>query len=138
MFTAFGYFADEAENQQVLYQVERVLRPGGLFLLDVSNRDYDLMHLWPKAWRRDRETIILEEAEFDPLTCRFTMTFTRIEGETTESLSHSVRHYTAPELATMLRQAGLEPVEFYGDFDGTPFHLHSPRMIILSRKESGS
>jgi ubiquinone/menaquinone biosynthesis C-methylase UbiE len=134
LFTAFGYFSDEAENQQVLYQVERVLKPGGWFFLDVSNRDYDLQHLWPKAWHRDGQTIILEEAEFDPLTCRFTLTLTRLQGEKTESIRHSVRHYTAPELSTMLRRAGLEPVEIYGDFDGTPFHLHSPRMIVVARK----
>jgi len=136
LFTAFGYFDDDAQNQQVLHQVHRVLKPGGLFFLDVSNRDYYLLHLWPKAWRRDGETIILEETEFDPITCRFTMTFTRLEGDQTESLNHSVRHYTAAELSAMLRQAGLEPIEYYGEFDGTPFHLHSQRMSIVARKES--
>ena len=49
LFTAFGYFEDEAENQQVLHQVQRVLKPGGELFLDVSNRDYYLLHLWPHA-----------------------------------------------------------------------------------------
>lgn len=135
LFTAFGYFEDEAENQQVLHQVHRVLKPGGEFLIDVSNRDYYLLHLWPQAWRRVGEAILLEEADFDPITCRFTMTFTWREGGKEETLVHSVRHYTAPELIAMLLEAGLNPTALYGDYDGSEFDLDSKRLIIVARKE---
>src|SRR5262245_10978959 len=37
VFTAFGYFENEAENQKVLDAVARVLVPGGLFLIDTLN-----------------------------------------------------------------------------------------------------
>jgi ubiquinone/menaquinone biosynthesis C-methylase UbiE len=134
LFTAFGYFEDEAENQEVLHQVSRILKPGGLFFLDVSNRDYYLLHLWPNGWRRHGRAVILEETDFDPVTCRFTMTFTWAEGARWESLRHSVRHYTAPELAGMLTRAGLTPVEYYGDFDGQEFGLYSKRLIIVAQK----
>jgi D-alanine-D-alanine ligase len=134
LFTAFGYFDDEAENEQVLHQVCRVLKPGGMFLLDVSNRDYYLMRLWPNGWRRHGRAVILEDTSFDPVTGRFTMTFTWAEGANWESLTHSVRHYTAPELAGMLRRAGLTPVAYYGDFDGSDFELHSRRLIVVARK----
>jgi SAM-dependent methyltransferase len=136
MFTAFGYFADEDDNQKVLDEICRALKPGGMVLIDLSNRDFDLLNLWPKAWRRDGERIILEEAEFDPLTCRLILTFTRLHGGRSESIRHSIRQYTAPEISAMLRQAGLEPLEYYGDFDGTPFHLRSKRMIIISHKRA--
>jgi SAM-dependent methyltransferase len=134
LFTAFGYFEDEAENQEVLHQVSRALKPGGLFVLDVSNRDYYLLHLWPKGWRRHGRAVILEETDFDPITCRFTMTFTWAEGARWESLRHSVRHYTAPELASMLARAGLAPLGYYGDFDGQDFDLYSKRLIIIAQK----
>lgn len=135
LFTAFGYFENEAENEQVLHQVANVLKPGGLFLLDVSNRDYYLLHLWPNAWRRHGRAVILEETSFDPITCRFTMTFTWAERGRWESLTHSVRHYTAPELAGLLRRAGLSPIAFYGDFDGSPFELYSKRLIVVAQKK---
>lgn len=134
LFTAFGYFEEEAENQEVLHQVSRALRPGGTFFLDVSNRDYYLLRLWPNGWRRHGRAVILEETDFDPVTCRFTMTFTWAEGPRWESLTHSVRHYTAPELAGMLERAGLTPVQYYGDFDGQEFGLYSKRLIIIARK----
>jgi ubiquinone/menaquinone biosynthesis C-methylase UbiE len=134
LFTAFGYFEDEADNEQVLCQVYNVLKPGGMFLLDVSNRDYYLLRLWPNVWRHHGRAVILEDTSFDPVTCRFTMTFTWAEGTKWESLTHSVRHYTAPELAGMLERAGLDPIAFYGDFDGSEFDLYTKRLIVLARK----
>jgi len=134
LFTAFGYFEDEQENEQVLHQVYGVLKPGGLFFLDVSNRDYYLLRLWPKGWRRHGRAVILEETDFDPVTCRFTTTFTWADGGKWESLTHSVRHYTAPELVAMVKRAGLLPFATYGDFDGQDFDLHSKRLILLAQK----
>jgi ubiquinone/menaquinone biosynthesis C-methylase UbiE len=134
LFTAFGYFQDEAQNEQVLHEVCRILRPGGRFLLDVSNRDYQLLGLWPKVWRRHGRATILEETDFDPLTGRFTMTFTWAEGANWQSLTHSVRHYTAPELAIMIDRAGMLPIAYYGDFDGSDFGLTSKRLIVIAQK----
>lgn len=134
LFTSFGYFEDEEENEEVLCQVCQVLKPGGVFLLDLSNRDYYLLHLWPNGWRRHGQAIILEDTDFDPITCRFTMTFTWVEGAKRKSLTHSVRHYTVPELVGMLHRAGLDPLDFYGDFDGSEFELYSKRLIVVARK----
>jgi ubiquinone/menaquinone biosynthesis C-methylase UbiE len=134
LFTAFGYFEDDAQNEQVLHEVCRVLKPGGKFFLDISNRDYYLLRLWPNAWRRHGQATILEETRFDAISGRFTMTFTWLEGANRESLTHSVRHYTAPELANMIRRAGLLPVAFYGDFDGSDFDVTSKRLIAVAEK----
>jgi SAM-dependent methyltransferase len=134
LFTAFGYFQDEAENEQVLHQVCKALKPGGLFLLDVSNRDYSLLHRWPIAWQRDGQGVILEESRFDPITCHLATTLTWVGDGKKESLTYSVRQYTAPELAGMLRGAGLLPIAYYGDFDESPLELHSKRLIVLAHK----
>jgi SAM-dependent methyltransferase len=137
LFSAFGYFEDDAENEQVLHQVERALKPGGVFLLDVSNRDYCLLHLWPNAWRRVGGATILEESTFDPLTSSFTATFTWVEEGKSESLTHVVRHYTAPELSGMLKRAGLVPIAHYGDFQGDELNLYSSRLIVIAEKRRG-
>ncbi len=134
MFTSFGYFEDEANNRQVLDQVYGALKPGGQFLLDLANRDYYLLRLWPRSWRRHGRAVILEETDFDPGTGRLTMTFVWLEGGREESLTHSVRYYTAQELERMLRTAGLEPVARYGNFDGSAFGLHSKRLIVVANK----
>ena len=134
LFTAFGYFEGEEENQRVLDEVCRVLKPGGRLLLDLSNRDYCLLRWLPRSWQYRQGAVILDETDFDPLTCRFTVTFTWIDGDRRQSISHSVRHYTAPEIEAMLRTVGLTPQAVYGDFDQTEFDIFSPRMIVIAQK----
>ena len=46
LFTAFGYFEDE-ENYKVLENVSRALVKGGLFCLDILNRDSYLKNFLP-------------------------------------------------------------------------------------------
>jgi ubiquinone/menaquinone biosynthesis C-methylase UbiE len=135
MFTAFGYFEDDRENEQVLNEVYRALEPGGTFLLDLANRDYYLFRLWPRAWHQEGEAIVLEDTSFDAKTGRFTLTFTWVEGDRRESLTHTVRHYTAPELSGMLQRAGFVPSAIYGDFDQSEFDVYSKRLIVVARKE---
>jgi len=134
LFTSFGYFQEEEQNEQVLEEVCRVLKTGGQFLLDVPNRDYYLLRMLPCSWRRYDGAIILEETTFDPVTCRFVTDFTWVEEGWSETLSHSVRHYTAPELRGMLQRAGMVPTAIYGDFDGRPLDLDSRRLIVVARK----
>ena len=134
LFSAFGYFEDDAENEQVVHQVASVLKPGGAFLLDVANRDYCLLRLWPNTWQRLGQAAILEETTFDALSCRFTTTFTWVDEGEWQSLTHQVRHYTAPELTGMLQRAGLVPVAYYGDFEGEEFDLYSSRLIVVAEK----
>jgi ubiquinone/menaquinone biosynthesis C-methylase UbiE len=134
LFTSFGYFREDGENEQALCEMARVLRPGGVLILDVSNRDYYLLRSWPYTWRRQGEAVILEENSFDAETSRFTTQFTWLEGAQKESLRHSVRQYTAAELKAMLRRAGLMPTATYGGFDARPFDLDSKRLIVVARK----
>ena len=134
MFSSFGYFEDDAENEHVLHQVARALRPGGTFLLDAANRDYCLLRLWPNTWQRLGQAAILEETTFDGLTSRFTTTFSWVDEGQWESLTHVVRHYTAPEMTGMLERAGLTPVAYYGDFEGEGFDLYSSRLIVIAEK----
>jgi SAM-dependent methyltransferase len=137
LFTSFGYFQDEAENEEVLQQVYGALRPGGALFLDLTNRDHQLQHACPTSWRRHGAAIVMEETHFDPATCRSTTTFTWLEGGQAESITHSVRHYTAPEMKAMLRRAGLEPVALYGDMAGSTFAAGSKRLIVVARKGGG-
>lgn len=134
LFSAFGYFEEEAQNQQVLEEVGRILKPGGQFLVDISNRDYYLLRMLPQAGRQHDGATILEETSFDPVTCRFSTRFTWVAQGQAETLSHSVRSYTVPELEGMLQRAGMAPVARYGDFDGRPFDLDSRRLIVVAEK----
>jgi len=136
LFTAFGYFEDEEDDQRVLHEIVRVLRPGGSFLIDTINPPGLFGRFRGRHWDRlDDGTLILEEHEYDVATGRTKTDWTLIfaDGERRE-LRHSVRAYTAPELTRLLSAAGLELTSSWGDFDGNDLGRESRRLILRADK----
>ncbi len=136
VFTAFGYFEEEGENQRVLDGVARALTVGGGFLIDVINL-LGLVRRYRERWFEEREggAVQLDEHEFDFLRGRNSArwTFLYPDGRRSELL-HSVRTYTPHELASMLERAGLAVEEAWGGWDGSELSFESRRLIMLARK----
>jgi len=136
IFTAFGYLEDQGEDQKVLQQVSKALKPGGLFLLETLHREGLMRHYAPQLISHYPDgLIVLEERRFDLLTSsnevKVTMLFS--DGQRRE-YSHSLRVYTLTELAQMLAVAGLQVKAFYGGLDGNALTMDSFRLILLSQK----
>lgn len=136
MFTAFGYFDEEAENQRVLDGVARSLQNSGRFLIDLLNHDYLMCVFRENDWqRRPDGSITLERRRYDVSTGRIANEWVWIapDGKRRQHrFSHRV--YTYLELAGMLSGAGLQPVRSWGNFDGQELTMQSPRMIVLAEK----
>jgi SAM-dependent methyltransferase len=136
LYTSFGYFQDEAENQKVLDAVARSLVPGGLFLIDTVNLLGLATRYRERAWETlETGALFLQEHDLDLLAGRnrARWTFVRDDGSRSELL-HSVRVYTPHELALMLERAGLEIAGSWGDFEGGDLTHTSWRLILLARK----
>jgi len=135
LFTAFGYFEDDAENQRVLESVARCLKPGGRFLIDHTHVLCAARDFQPDVWRQYADgTIQIEEREFDARQVRFRTkaTFLKPDGSQAERCN-DIRCYTCAELCHMLRAAALDVQEVYGGFDGSELTIESKRLIIISR-----
>ena len=75
MFTAFGYFADEAENRLVLERVAAALAPGGAFLLETINPVSVFPRFEARGWHELSDgTVMLEERFYDAARGRFETT----------------------------------------------------------------
>jgi ubiquinone/menaquinone biosynthesis C-methylase UbiE len=137
LFTSFGYFDKDEENQAVLHAVHRSLRPGGRFLIDYLNRDYVIAHLV----ERDEQT--LPDRHIQNVRCltegcrrvEKTTTVTTHSGKTRE-FHESVRMYSQAEMFDMLRSAGFADVCCYGSLSGQACGPESKRLIIVAQKES--
>ena len=136
VFTAFGYLENEAEDFQVLREVARTLVPGGVFLLDVVNREALVRHFMPaEVEHRDDGLVVLQEQEFDVRSSRLAVRVTLLEPDgRRKEYRQSIRIYTLTELAGMLAAAGLTLERYYGDLDGSPLSLDSRRLVLEARK----
>lgn len=136
IFTAFGYFENEAEDQKVLAGVANVLKPGGQFLIDVSHRDRLARDFMARDWRELPDgTLVWTQRLFDPIAGMSGEDLAWLADGQIHRRSFRVRAYTATELTRMLKAAGLTPTAYYGDWELNPFRFDSRRLIILSLKQ---
>jgi SAM-dependent methyltransferase len=149
LHTSFGFFDTEEENLAVLCEVRDRLAPGGRLLIDVMNRDWFLTQSGESFGTAPDEFVVrnfdsstgttyLYEERFDPLTSRITWhigAFDPASGTVGRSVTADYRVYSAHELTALLTRAGLTPGELYGDYDLSPFHIHSPHLICTVRKK---
>ncbi len=139
LFNAFGYLEDDAQDELVLAEVARVLRPGGRFLQELANREA-LVRGWhdSEVVRTDGGLVVLQERTLDLRASRDLTSYTLLhpDGRRT-TLEHAIRLYTLTELAAMLERAGLELLEVAGDLDGNPLELDSPFLVTLSGRADG-
>ena len=125
-FTSFGYFATEQENQQVVYEMARVLAPDAVFLFDYLNVDRELDRLVTKE---DQGSVHIERW-FDPSDRSFNKRITIGDKRYLER----VRGYDLAEISAMFTSAGMVIHSVFGDFTGAPYEPSSPRLILVGRR----
>ncbi|MDQ7794000.1 MAG: class I SAM-dependent methyltransferase [bacterium] len=135
-FTSFGYF-DDGENEAVIQGVARVLAPGGRFLIDVINRDYLVARGSPREWHENDRVLFVGTRELDLPTSRSRATWTILdkrEAWARREYRVDVRVYSAHELGSILVRAGLEPLAWYGNYEGAPLAVDLPRLVTVAEK----
>ena len=139
LFTSFGFFDSDVENEQVLHEVCQALRPGGLFLLDYENKFWFVhndVQRKQRFWQKeDAGTYRLIDNTYDVMNEREVYAVTLLQrGVIVDQVGYSIRLYTLPELRAMLNRQGLELMQVWGDYEGDPYSVDSKRLITLSRK----
>lgn len=131
-FTSFGYFAEEDENQQVVREMARVLKPGAQFLFDYLNVDRELEKLVQRETRETPMGSVRIERWFDKSDRSFNKRMTIGEKRYLER----VRGYDLSEISAMFAACNLSIRSAFGDFDGSPFTRTSPRLILVGSRTS--
>jgi SAM-dependent methyltransferase len=135
IFTSFGFFDRESDDFKVTKGVSRALTKGGLFLLDLKNREHLIRNFQRKRWKQEEDFVLLEDNFFDLFTSRGETTRTLLFGNGRKKVySFSLRMYTFTEILNLLKKSGFILESVYGDFDFREYSLDSPRMILVSRK----
>jgi SAM-dependent methyltransferase len=133
LFTAFGYFEDH-ENFLVLQNMACALKPGGLLVFDIHNRDTFLKGFSPYNVTEKEGNLMIDRHTFDSLTGRLTNRRIVIRNGVRRDKPYSVRMYNPSEIKLLLAQAGLVIIKLFGDWDSTPISSDSRRMIIIAKK----
>ena len=134
--TTFGYFEEE-KNFAVAQRVFKALRPGGMFLLDVANRDFVVAQSPSQVWYEGEGCVCMDDMSVDFITSRLRVKRSVIldDGRTREC-TYSIRLYSLHELGKLLHDVGFRVTEASGhpSMPGVFFGQSSPRIVILAQR----
>jgi len=135
LFLSFGYFETDGEHVAMLAGIARALRPGGRFLMEFWNREYEIRYFDRFQVERTGDIVEVEEWEFDHLRGRLNWTNTAFftDGRR-ESWWHSIRAYSVAEMVALFERAGLRVDAVFGGLDGQPYSIEAEAAIFLATK----
>lgn len=139
LFTSFGFFDSEDENEKVMQQVNNCLKMNGFFLLDIENKFHfvskDVMKE-RKYWKQlDENKYCLIRNSYDLANEREIFTAKIIEkGKKDINVEYNIRLYSLPELVKIFTRYGFILIDYWGDFDKSSYSIHSRRLITLAQK----
>jgi SAM-dependent methyltransferase len=136
--TTFGYFDDD-QNRLVIERLHRALKPGGLLLLDVVNRDYVVRVTPNSCWFQGDACVVMEETNCNYINSRLTVKRQVMldDGRQVETV-YTIRLYSLHELGQILHQRGFRVVEVSGR-EATPavfFGADSPQLLIVAQRRA--
>jgi len=133
LFTALGYRGEDGDRL-TLGQFARVLRPGGVLVIETMHRDRLAAIYQPRGWEPLPDGgFVIEERNFDRLAGEIETVHTLVTADgKRRDFGYRIRCYTATELAVLVRDAGFTSVEVFGGFDREELTSQT-RLIMLAR-----
>ncbi|MFD2372036.1 class I SAM-dependent methyltransferase [Brevibacillus sp. GCM10020057] len=136
LFTSFGYFSTDEENETVVRNMARALKKGGEVVIDYLSPSYVQANLVPESHKEAEGMQIHEQRWIENGFVQKRITI-RSEG-TCEPREYreQVRLFSAGEMRGMLERAGFGRIQVFGDYQFEPFEAdRSPRMIFYAVKQ---
>ena len=134
VYTAFGYFEDQEDDRQVVMNVFRSLRSGGVFLLDMMSKEVLARKFRERDWREEDGVLILQEREIARNWSWIENRWILLKGNERTEFRLSHRLYSATELLSLLTTCGFGQVEAYGDLEGGAYDHTASRLVVVGRK----
>ncbi|HEY8645595.1 MAG TPA: class I SAM-dependent methyltransferase [Gaiellaceae bacterium] len=137
MWTAFGYFDTQVEDERALAEVARVLRPGGVFILDTANQVALVRGPQRQGWSELADgTLLLENRTHDIVTGRSQAFWTFLKDGEKRELAFDHRLYTVAEYGELLGRAGFGERQVFGGYGTTELTMDEFRVQVVARKNS--
>lgn len=135
LFTSFGYFEEDKENEKVLASVCRSLKPGGVFWLDFLNANNIENNLVPENTSHITPFFqVVEKRKIAGRRIIKDIYLRNREQRTIKRYKESIRLFTKSELEMMMEQTGFLPEGCFGNYRGEEWAEESERTIIFGRK----
>jgi len=137
LWTSLGYY-DEATDERILRGYREVVRPGGVFLLYIVNRDFIVRRFEPHGYDAFGEIVHIEDRRLDLGASRMRndWRFFRKRGQDLDHLATiriAHRVYSLHELVALFARSGWRAEAAYGGYRRDPPSTDSPTVLLVGR-----
>jgi SAM-dependent methyltransferase len=137
LFSSFGYFEKDFENEKVIKSVANALKPNGYFILDFLNSEYVINNLVPFSVTKIKNIVIYQirtiKNNFVVKEIIIHDKLKKINSRFTEK----IRLFNYQDFKRMFNKYGLKIIRKFGDYEGNEYDSKkSHRLIIFSKNKS--
>jgi SAM-dependent methyltransferase len=134
LFTSFGFFEDQKEDELVLKNVYRSLKVGGVFVIDIIGKEVIARIFRERDWEEHDGVIMLEERKVVKDWSWMENRWIRFKDGKSEEFRFSLRPYSAVEISALLSDCGFKTIKVYGDLEGSPYDHKAKRLVVVAQK----
>lgn len=134
LFTSFGFFEDEKDDQLVIKNVASSLRDGGSFVIDIIGKEILARIFRERDWHETDGGIMLEERKVKKDWSWMENRWILIKDGKIKESCLSLRPYSASELIALLKANGFDSVQVFGNLAGDPYDHNAKRLVAVARK----
>ena len=134
LYISFGYFSDQKDDLKVLKNVYKSLKKDGTFIIETLGKEIVSRDFEEAQWfERDGGFVLTEYKPLESWTFLENRWILVKDGKKTEK-TFVQRLYSASELRILLAAAGFNDIDFFGDWDETPYDQNAAKLIAVCRK----
>lgn len=135
LFTSFGYFEEEKDNEAVLSLMYRNLKEGGMVVMDTIAKEILARMYQPiQSTELPDGSIMVRRVKISDDWSRCRNQWLLIKDGKADSYSFSHTIYSGMELKTLLLNAGFRDVKLYGSLGGDAYDPQAARLIAVAVK----
>jgi SAM-dependent methyltransferase len=129
LFTSFGYFDDETDNQKVVNAMKQGLKSDGLLVIDFMNVHKTIKNLVP------HQTITRQNIDFKLARYLHKGFITKdiffTDGQQSYQFQERVKALDMSHFAEYFAEAGLSLKQTFGDYELSPFSADTSDRLIM-------
>jgi D-alanine-D-alanine ligase len=132
---SFGYFETVSDDEHVLTEVCRVLKPWGRILIDITDGEYVAAHYQPRSWEWiDKKHFVCRERTLSRSSDRLISreVINHVEKGVLADQFYAERLYTKDSLSELLKVVGFTNIVFHDEL--TPNSQRNQDLGMMERR----
>jgi len=136
LYNSFGFFEDPDDDLLMLKNAHYSLKEGGVFIVELLGKEIAVRDFSESDWFESEGcTALIECSPVDSWSAMWNR-WVLFDGSRRLEKVFIQRLYSAKELKSLLLEAGFGSINFFGNWDESPYDEKAKTLIAVGKKQS--